>query len=208
MSVGFVMHLTLKRKISFGLVGVALIAFVVDRVTSSDGPEVHPQAVAHAAASPTATRAKAPAPIDADARIIELSVISGRLQTLAETEGLDADNAQDAFHSAASWLTQAKPQNDGSAEITAAVARFRQQHKLLAIVKSGRTAMALVDGKTFRRGQTLDGFKVVEVRDRSVVFDSGAAKVEIYVAGAEPTASDAEDFVITPSRSGRAVQDP
>jgi len=208
-SVGLVMQLTLKRKISFGLVGIGLIALVVDRLTSSDGPEPRPQPALHATDGSVVAHAAKPAAAETDLRLIELSAISAQLQTLASSQGLDPVNAQDAFHPASNWLAAPKAIIDTSAETSAAVTRFRQQHKLLAILKSGRAAMALIDGRTFRRGQTIDGFKIVEVHERSVIFDSGSAKVEIFVVGADPASASASDeLLITPSRSDRGVQDP
>ncbi len=192
------MQLTNQRKVSIGFVTLALAGFGWTMLGGS------PQAQVPAAHKTQAARAvvkSAPAD-ETEAQLAQLSIIGHRLQSVASSEQIDVAHTPDAFKPYAGLIADSKPVADPAAEAAAAAAKFRQQHHLLAILKSGKTAMALVDGKTLRPGQSLGGFKLVAVRERSVTFDSGAAQVELQVSGADPTAAASDELLIVPSRSG------
>jgi hypothetical protein len=63
------------------------------------------------------------------------------------------------------------------------VAEFRAHHHLTAIMKGGRTSagLAIVDGKTLRPGQALDGLKLVSIREHSATFGADDVRVELSI---------------------------
>ena len=196
-SVSHVMQLTTQRKVSIGFVTLALAGFGLTFVGGTNPPQPagHKAQASHAAAIKSA-------PIDeTEAQLAQLSVIHHRLESASSAEKIDLSHTPDAFKPCVG-VAESKPAVDPAAEAAAAAAKFRQQHRLLAVIKSGRAAVALVDGKTLRPGQSLGGFKLVAVRERSVVFDSGVAKVELLVTGSDPTAAASDELLIVPSRSG------
>lgn len=193
------MQLTNQRKISIGFVALALAGFGWTMLGGSPQPQAP---VAHKTPAGHAAVAKSAPADETEAQLAQLSIIGHRLQSVASAEQIDVAHTPDAFKPYAGLIADSKPVADPAAEAAAAAAKFRQQHHLLAILKSGKTAMALVDGKTLRPGQSLGGFKLVAVRERSVTFDSGAAQVELQVSGADPTAATSDELLIVPSRSG------
>lgn len=191
------MQLTNQRKVSIGFVALALAGFGWTMLGGSPQPQIptaHRTPAAHAVAK------SAPAD-ETEAQLAQLSIIGHRLQSVASSEQIDVAHTPDAFKPYAGLVADSKPTADPAAEAAAAAAKFRQQHHLLAVIKSGKTAMALVDGKTLRPGQSLGAFKLVAVRERSVMFESGATQVELQVSGADSTAAS-DELLIVPSRSG------
>ena len=55
--------------------------------------------------------------------------------------------------------------------LTDAAARFIRTHPLAAVVVNGEESYALVDDQFLVPGQTVDGFTLVSVGDRSAVFE-------------------------------------
>ena len=192
------MQLTTQRKISIGFVVLAAAGLGFTLLGGSPQPQVP---AAHKTQAARAVVKSAPSD-ETEAQLAQLSVIGHRLQSVASSEQIDVAHTPDAFKPYSGLVADSKPVADPAAEAAAAAAKFRQQHHLLAVIKSGKTAMALVDGKTLRPGQSLGAFKLVAVRERSVTFDSGAAQVELQVSGADPTAAASDELLIVPSRSG------
>lgn len=193
------MQLTNQRKISIGFVALALAGFGFTYFGGSAQPQG--SAAHRTPASHTAVAKSAPAD-ETEAQLAQLSVIGHRLERAASAERVDVAHTPDAFKPCVGLVADSKPASDPAAEAAAAAAKFRKDHRLLAVIKSGRTAVALVDGKTLRPGQSLGAFKLVAVRERSVEFDSGAAKVELQVTGSDPTAATSDELLIVPSHSG------
>jgi hypothetical protein len=201
------MHLSTQRKISFGTLALAVVAFATDRLVftpaGAEGQPPQPAALVHTSgpANPSSARTAeaTPASQEADARLAALSVVAQRLQRAAHDGGLNAAQAPDAFEPA-SWIGPAPAKVNAAPDAGAILGRFRQRHKVLAVMKSGRGAMALVDGRTLRRGQVIDGFKLTQVRERSVVFESSDGQVELFVAGATAVGDAADNLEIVPSQ--------
>ena len=187
------MKVTLQQKISFGVLGLAAIAFVIDRATSSPTP-----AAAHAMINPgakvgPAARAAAAKPAASNSAIsdglVSLASFSQRLQQAADAEHVDAAHANDAFVPSTQWVGARQENDADAAERLAAANHFREKHKLLAVMLSGRGGIALLDGKPLRPGQSIDGFKLSELHERSAVFTSGKMQVLLNVV-APTTASE------------------
>ena len=188
------MKVTLQQKITFGVLGLAAIAFVIDRATSSPTP-----AAAHAMINPAAkvgpaARAAAAKPAANTAAVSDglasLASFSQRLQQAADAEKVDATHANDAFVPSVQWAGTRHENDADTSERLAAANHFREKHKLLAVMLSGRGGgIALLDGKPLRPGQLIDGFKLVELHERSAVFTCGKTQV-LLNAVAPATASE------------------
>jgi hypothetical protein len=83
------------------------------------------------------------------------------------------------------WAGSHREGDADAAERLAAANHFREHHKLLAVMLSGRGGIALLDGKPLRLGQSIDGFKLAEVHvhEQSVLFVRGQAQVQLNVVG-------------------------
>lgn len=74
------------------------------------------------------------------------------------------------------------PKTAASTTTPAAEAAWRPQ--LRAIVAAGGASMVNVGGRLLRIGDETDGYRLVEVRERSAVFVRQGARVELGLAGA------------------------
>jgi hypothetical protein len=47
---------------------------------------------------------------------------------------------------------------------------FQTNSRLSATLRAGRDSMVIVDGKTINLGETVDGYRLIEVKEQSAVF--------------------------------------
>jgi len=47
---------------------------------------------------------------------------------------------------------------------------FQSNSRLTATLRAGRNSMVIVDGKTIKLGETVDGFHLIDVKEHSAVF--------------------------------------
>jgi hypothetical protein len=100
--------------------------------------------------------------------------VAQRLSRLWSDPGLDVNNVRDPFCLPASWHGGS---GDGAAAISDAAARFTRAYPLVAVVVDGHRSHALVGEHCLRLGQAVDGFTLVSVGPRSVVFERGNERV-------------------------------
>jgi hypothetical protein len=196
------MKVTTQRKVTFGILGLAAIAFVVDRCTSSSATPSSAHAMVATAKVPGRVAALPPGAAVVEFNPFNLETVSARLEKVAAEQGLDASHTRDAFVPSNLW----KPSADAKAETgerLASAGRFRQQHKLLAVMFGRQGGMALLDGKPVRAGQIVDGFRLVEVHERDAVFEAGATRVQLTVVGPAQVPGSADNVEIRPSRAGQ-----
>jgi len=187
------MKVTLQQKITFGVLGLAAIAFVVDRCTSSSTPAAAlamvPAAPKVGAAARAAAAKAATNNAPASESLASLASFSERLQQVAGAQQVDAAHANDAFVPSTQWAGSRRENDSDAAERLAAANQFREHHKLLAVILSGKGGIALLDGKPLRPGQSIEGFKLTEIHERSAIFTRGQAQVQLNVV-APATASE------------------
>jgi hypothetical protein len=85
----------------------------------------------------------------------------------------------DAFKPGSAWLV-AKPAAN-IAVAARAVDAFKGAHQLSAVLVAGWSSHAIVDGRTFAIGQSLDGYKLVAITPKTAVFQANATKVVLRV---------------------------
>jgi hypothetical protein len=178
------MKLTKERKIYVGLFVLAAAAFVGDQLFS--GPS-HPEASAEAAlVVPAAARTAAIASISTAKERASASLEQGgsslrlaeKLAAVDREQALSTTELSDPFQTAKSWdAPQVSSDNRPAA--------FAQRHKLTAVmVSSARNGgeSAIIDGELVRVGQSLDGFRLIEVSTRSAVFECNKQLARLALA--------------------------
>lgn len=157
------MKLTKERKIYAGLFLVAVCAFIGNEVFS--GPsEASAADAAPVASAPVRTAAPAAPTVSQHSAMTDQ--LAQRLRTLDHDEALSASAVSDPFKLSKSW----EGASDGPTDNR--VWAFNQRHHLTAVMVSGaRGGSAIIDGELVRVGQSLEGFKLIEVSTRSATFE-------------------------------------
>lgn len=60
--------------------------------------------------------------------------------------------------------------------------RFRQQHRLNAVMMKENQGYAIIDGQTLRLGETVDGLKITAIEETAVSLESGDDRVRLELA--------------------------
>lgn len=157
-----------RRKLSYGIaLTVALCAFAYDWVF--DGTKT---AAANAPAIPPAQVRNATNNVSQqDAGAARLSAVAARLRACDSALELTG-STNDPFSAPSSWKKiAAQAGSDKSpAIITQESAAFCAAHHLTAVLARGSSGVVYVDEKIVRMGQSLDGFRLVGVDDKSATF--------------------------------------
>lgn len=108
-------------------------------------------------------------------------------QRLREVAGKSASGdgsaPRDAFAPGPSWApVGVEPRAGNDAELAAET--FKQDHKLEAVLVTGEQRYAVVNGQTIYVGQTLQGYRLVSVQERSAEFRAGGVTVLLGIRGA------------------------
>ncbi len=162
------MKLTGERKVYAAILGLGLLALIVDRTfmqpqgARADSAPPEPLLVAPKASPGAAPARRAPASAGPS--------LAERLKSAAEL--LPAAPPKDAFDPNAS-SEDASPRGSTKAEL------FRQQHKLTAIVTTDKGGTALIDGEAIRVGQTLGEFTLVAISDEGAHFERDGERVTL-----------------------------
>jgi len=119
-----------------------------------------------------------------------------RLQNVAQAraEKLNLNQVHDAFRPSASWIGAPKPPPVTPAEVRDAATEFKEKYrnKLKTIIRQGVGGVAIIDNVAVTVGQSIDGFRLVAVKDRSAILRRGEQRVELRLAAdAKPFAGSA-----------------
>jgi hypothetical protein len=98
----------------------------------------------------------------------------------------DGAAARDAFAVPPSWAPSDAEPVAGS-ETAQAVETFKRDHKLEAVLVTGDQRCAVVNGQTMYAGQSLQGYRLVSVQERSAEFRSGGVVITLGLRGAGQT---------------------
>ena len=196
------MALTRERKLLLTVLALGAAALLIDRVVLNSG-QSGPQS---ASASATAVsrgdeRGDQESTVSAaKAALAKLEAqdtgptLSERLADTASQHAVTAARPGDAFAPPKQWLRAIAPkpkpaepapeQNAQPAQPDAQrlVKRFREAHRLMAVMANRGEGVAIVDGQPVRVGDRLDGFTLRQVRERTAVFVSGETRVVLEVA--------------------------
>jgi hypothetical protein len=210
---------TKSQKISGSVLALAVVAFGVDRWVLDGGSSAAPEPVEQllvssptspaplAAAVPTPATAVTPtSPAEATGQNNGMSLAS-RLMSLAEARRFQAEAAPDAFRPSDEWLAAAAPPpptaKAGAATAGAAkpvapaapkvdhAANFIRTHTLTAVMKNKDGGMAIINGKLYRPGQYVDGFKLTKVGLKDARFWGKGSGATLKLAGQEASFADA-----------------
>ena len=179
------MKWTKQQKIACGILALAAGAFVVDRtVLSADSTDGAAAAAPGAVSGPSVRQVAAAARRDA-VNEQPPPALARRLVAVAAAEGVADGDCPDGFRPPAEWFPAAtvgaSPAAPAAPEFrgpTAAerAAAFTSKHKLTAVMRSVRRpelGVAVIDKRTLRVGQAIDGFTLAAVHDRHVVLTDG-----------------------------------
>ncbi len=169
------MKTTKSQKVSFAVLGLAVSAFVIDRICFTPGSAVAASPVAELVSNGAS---KVEAAVAGQASAAADGLIASKLNSL---QGIDLDQVRNAFQPSKAWVSAQHPaiaHQEHAVQID-----FSATHKLTAIMASKTGGVAMVDGVPVRVGQKVDGFKLVSVNSRSAVFSSGGAQVTLQLMG-------------------------
>lgn len=183
--------LTKKRKLYLAALALAGGAWLVDRGFSS-GASTGPASAEASIVVPASERTVPTAAVQTPAVSDTLSV-SEQLRSLVQANGVESAASVDAFRPSADWLADsvpvAKPEAE-SAPSPPPTRVFAEQHHLTGVMVADQQHLVIVNGKALRIGQTVDGFKLVEIGDRSAVFENeDHARVTLPMREPAPLAS-------------------
>lgn len=187
------MQLTKQQKVVGAVLVLAVVAFAVDRWVIGNDEDL---AVASSAAprQPAArrpvarqTKAVAAAP---EASLGNLEGLAARLGSIARRDSLNADTIRDAFRPPASWVGASRTASPD--EMAVAAREFQNRRLTAVIMKSSGRGVAIVDRKMVGVGQSLDGFVLVAVKERSAVFRRGTQRVELRLTADEAAGATSE----------------
>jgi len=109
--------------------------------------------------------------------------LAERLRKIAGSSGdTDFTQTRDAFSPGPGWEASSSaagtvPDN----QARRAAEAFQSRHVLEAVLVSGDNRYAVIGGQTFLIGQTLDGYHLVEVHERSAVFEARGVRVRLGI---------------------------
>ena len=182
------MKMTRQRKVYAAVLLLGVGALAADKIffsppsTAAQDPSAMLLASTPHSPAPAAKHAVQPK----EANLLGLGALADRMRKVAESERLDLGDSADVFRAPASWIQQ-KQSHEASQATTQPDpgAIFRDRHHLAAVLRSTHGGIAVLDatsgskGRAIRIGQTLDGFKLIAVGERSATFASASGRVEL-----------------------------
>jgi hypothetical protein len=200
---------TKSQKLSAGLLGIAVIAFSVDRWVLTAPAGVNVAAASEYAISAASRALDLASPVQtasaATTATTQATTLASRLSALAVTRRYQYVATADAFRASDDWLDQAARKNAavGTAAATGdtstpeptfrkadPAARFAARHALSAVMHSQSGGMAIVDGKLYEIGRVIDGFKLVAVGVKEATFADEDTTVTLKLRGQNPLSSN------------------
>lgn len=170
------MRLTTSHKIYASVLGVALVAFALDRAFLAPGGAEAGETTPDAAGDTDTVQMLPPVkliPVAAPTtRTLALS-----FRELAERRGLKLEDMSDPFTVPPHWLPDQATVRIGTSTDVSPGRRFLAAHQLNAVLANEQGGAAIIDGKRFRIGQELDGFRLVLIQRRSVVLEGEGVRV-------------------------------
>lgn len=180
------MTLTKERKALMAVLGLGLIAVAANRLVI--GSEATSPSVAVASPIPDLSPGVLP-PLEVvttgppvESVSTNEPTLSDRLEEVVREQGLGLWDAADAFRPSTDWLADGQSQAGPHRRQLSPADAFKQKHLLEAVMATGGGGRAVVDGRTLRIGQHLDGFELISVNQRSAVFESNGTRVKLTLS--------------------------
>ena len=174
------MKLSKERKIFIGLLALAGGGALADRVFVGSDLSTPQSAYAgdtETGATPVAAGISfTPFEISDDTPLL-----ADRLAAAARSRRVGSDNIQDAFAASESWISRQPAPTTASPSPSRedTIAQFTSSHKLMAVITNGGRDYAVIDGHPLAVGQSVDGFRLVSLKQRSAVFRSADMSAEM-----------------------------
>lgn len=177
------MKISRERKIYAALVGVGLLALAADRMLFAEADP--------GAGNTLATAGAVPEELPVSATFLDLTgfldpgggklapMLSVRLGRLGGANR-HADDLRNVFAVPDAWRTEV-PSPTAAADEAGGVDDFNVAHRLMGVVPNSKTPCVVVEGMAVLVGQTIDGYQLEEVRQRSAVFVKGEERVELHL---------------------------
>ncbi len=166
-----------SRKVYVAILAVALSSFVADRLFFGEGGTTPQQASASSGDVPIVDALVLEAIADTVSQSEQLT-LAQRLKSLEGDFGLDITEFRDAFMPSDSWLGKG-PDSEGFAPDTLG-SEFGRIHQITSILYLGDgKGSVILDDQYVSVGQVFDGFTLVDLTDRTAVFQSGTETVEL-----------------------------
>lgn len=184
------MKITRERKVYGALLCLGVLALGVDKfvlgppdASAQSGANLliasGPKSLVIAHNKPVVTP---PAQQPAEKPLMSLGALAARMRQAGEAQRLDPADARDAFRPPVAWVGSpvAQPVHKTVDAVTPGDL-FRQRHHLIALLKSSTGGIAILDGKSVRPGQAVDGFRLRHVGERSATFEFKGESVELQL---------------------------
>lgn len=185
-----------ERNILIAVLSLAGLGLMIDRaVIGSDvtGPAESSAGVMDSLTPDPASLLIAPDQADhatrANATAQPAESLAQRLRQIADAPSSSPDDTlavRDAFQPAPSWAAP-DPGPDGGDTAALAAEAFKRDHKLDAVLVTGDRRYAVVNGRTIYVGQTVQGYRLLAVRERSAEFQADGVHVSLSILGADPS---------------------
>ena len=163
-----------KRQIALaGFLGLALVVLAVDQLRSgsaASGSAVPGPALASGSALATATTESTPGVKEVVSPSSARPSISQRLRNLRPT-----------FASGSAVPNAFAAQSGLSAASSAGVA-FPNQIKLTGVMFTGKAHFAVINGRSLRVGESIDGYRLVSVSRNAAQFELGQERITLTLA--------------------------
>lgn len=167
------MDITGRQKKLLTILLMGLVSLVVDRTILRPG------------GGPNAASADALHPSDQSVPLTDNipvlaeeqeSSMAERLTAVWPAAGTDFTQMRDPFSLPASWSDNGDGRDREGLDATAT---FIGTHRLTAVVIDGRESYAVLDDRFFVPGQSVDGFVLLSVGDRSAVFERDGRRITL-----------------------------
>jgi hypothetical protein len=166
------MTLTKRQKTLLATFFIGLAALVVDRTF------LRPQGGAAAASADALAPSDKQVSLVANIPILAAPTgstgVAQRLDRLWSDNQVNPEQGRDPFSLAVPWYDKGETSD---AKTPDEAALFVSSHQLTAVVIDPRGSYAVVNDQLLIPGQSLDGFRLVTVGNRSAVFEQGTRRV-------------------------------
>lgn len=189
------MNLSRKQTTYALILGLGLGALLIDRLVLGGG-QTGPEDAAASVQAPSQSSAGAARPDPTSDRPVTAGLSAGRpaftlahdLKQIAQRQAIDPTDVRDAFRPAESWLPPPPTSSntpggtDKPDDLHVQAQAFKNAHQLFGVVASGPGgSAAIVNNRTVKPGQSISGFKLVELGPRSATFAKESVRVTLTI---------------------------
>ena len=172
-----------RLQINAGIIALCITALAVDKLLLSDGSRPEPASAAESptgqpspASDPYSENGQAPLVLRLDQKLAEYDDVNPPRDPFQLSDTMKAALSPPPSEQQARQIVEGPP---SPPELTAE--GFESLHRLEAVLAADSYSMAVVNGRTVHLGETLDGFTLVAVKDRSAVFERGGERVTLIL---------------------------